>query len=77
MTQIGSFVKCLVQCTIHSFYAQEGTVTEKYKLLIKLEEDTDFKGSCSSCRTVVRDLGFRWKKTRTNRGVLIESVYRT
>ncbi|KDQ71559.1 hypothetical protein L798_09467 [Zootermopsis nevadensis] len=72
ITETEDFDKCVVRCSIHNFYAQEGTVPTVAKLLVKLKESTDFKGNCSSLRRIIRDLGFRWKKTRLNRGVLIE-----
>jgi hypothetical protein len=53
-------------------YAQEGTVPTIAKLLVKLKDSINFKGGSSSLRKIVRDLGFRWKQTMTNRGVLIE-----
>lgn len=39
-------------------------------LLQKLKEDTGFK---NSSRLILKDLGFRWRKTQNNRKILIEN----
>jgi hypothetical protein len=41
-----NFDKCVVQRTIHNFYAQEGTVPAIAKLLAKLKKGIHFKGGC-------------------------------
>jgi hypothetical protein len=41
---------------------------------VKLNESMDFKGSCSSLKGMVRDLGFRWKKTNTYIRILTEKA---
>jgi hypothetical protein len=43
MTEIEDFVKCVVWCFFHSFFAEEGTVPTIAKLLVK--ENIDFKRS--------------------------------
>jgi hypothetical protein len=70
-TETDNFDKCVVQDNIHNFYAQERNLSTT-KLLVRLKESTGFKENCSSLRITFRDLSFRWKKNRTNRGILIE-----
>jgi hypothetical protein len=42
------------------------------KLLPKLRETINFKGDNTSLKLLLRKVGFKWKKTRNNRGTLIE-----
>ena len=72
ITDIDDFDSGLIRRTIHNFYAVEQSVPTLKRLVQKLREKNDFTGSVSSLRTIIKNLGFRWKKTRTNRGVLIE-----
>jgi hypothetical protein len=46
LTETNNFNKCVGWRTIHDFYAQEGTVPITAKLLVKIEEIADFKGTC-------------------------------
>jgi hypothetical protein len=69
ITEIDNFDKFVVWCTIHNFCAHEGTVPAVAILLVKFKESIYFKGGCSGFRGIVRDLSFRLKKTRTDRGV--------
>jgi hypothetical protein len=67
ITEIDDFVKCIVWCLIHKFYAQKGTVPAVVKLFEKLKENIDFEGIYSGCRRFVGDLNCRCKKTRADR----------
>jgi hypothetical protein len=83
ITEIDNLDKCVVRRTIHSLYAQEGTVPTIAKLLVKLKDSINFKGGCSSLRKIIRDLGFRWKRPGQTEGCSLKGtiydlcVYRT
>ncbi|XP_023718473.1 uncharacterized protein LOC111870421 [Cryptotermes secundus] len=50
----------------------EETVPTVGKLLPKLRETINFKGGSTSLKLILRKIGFKRKKTRNNRGALIE-----
>jgi hypothetical protein len=54
--------------TVHDFYTQEETVPTVRKLLPKPKETIHFKGESTSLKLMLRKVGFKWKKTRNNRG---------
>ena len=45
---------------------------ERSRLHEKIVREMGFKGSVSSCRRVIRRLGFRWRRSKDNRKILIE-----
>jgi hypothetical protein len=72
VTDIDDFDKCVIQLTIHEFYVQEKTLPAIPKLLPKLRDRINFNSGSTSLRNIVKELGFLWKKTRSNRAVLIK-----
>ena len=72
VTDLDDFDKAAIRRTVHNFYIQEGTVPTIPKLLIYLKKNIGYKGGSTSLRTIIKDIGFKWKKTKTNRRVLIE-----
>lgn len=44
------------------------------KLLAKLKQDVNFQGAKTSLQAIVKNLGFKWRKTETNRKILIEKT---
>jgi hypothetical protein len=62
-TDIDDVNKCVIQHTIHEFYVQEKMSPTIPKLLPKLRNRINFKGGSTSLRNIVKELGFRWKKT--------------
>jgi hypothetical protein len=69
VTDIEVFDKCVIRRTINEFCVQEKMSATISKLLPKLNDRINFKGSSTSLRNIVKELGFLWKK---NRMVLIE-----
>lgn len=69
---IDEFDECVVRRTVYGFYITEKRVPTVDSLRRKLAELIGFTGGNTTLRALLRRLGFRWKKTRTNRCVLIE-----
>lgn len=57
---------------IYNFHKTEDSVITIKKLREKLNKDYGWNGGCTSLRSIVKELGFRWKKTPNNRKLLIE-----
>jgi len=72
VTDFDEFDKTVIRRTVHDFYVTEKCVPTIVKIRLKLGEAIGYTGSSSSLRTILRDLGFRWRRTRNNRKVLIE-----
>lgn len=71
ITGINDFDKGVIKRCIHKFHKTNKELPTVSKLLVKLRNDLDFRGSYTSLRRIIKDLGFRWRKTERNR-VLIE-----
>lgn len=50
----------------------ENIVPTLKTILTKFREATGYKGSYESLRKIIKSLGFRWRKTKTNRKILME-----
>lgn len=72
MTALDDFDLCVVRRVIHEFHSTEKELPTLKGILRVLKEKINYKGSVSSIRTIIRDLGFRWKKTQNNRKLLME-----
>jgi transposase len=72
VTDTDDFDKCVIRRTVHEFYVQEKASPTIPKLLPKLGNRINFKCGTTSLRNIVKELGFRWKKMRNNREVLIK-----
>lgn len=72
VTDIDDFDKCVIRRKIYNFYKSERSLPSLKLLKNTLAEDLNFKGSVSSLRTIIKELGFKWKKIENNRKILIE-----
>lgn len=72
VTDIDDFDKCVIRRTVNNFYKTEKSLPTLNLLKNKLSKDLNFIGSVSSLRTIIKELGFKWKKIENNRKVLIE-----
>lgn len=72
VTNIDSFDQGVIKRIIHNFHVTEKELPTIGKLLTKLKDDLNFQGSAASLRRILKTLGFKWKRTDTNRKVLIE-----
>ena len=57
---------------IHNFHNTENERVTSKRLHEKIVREIGFKESVSSCRRVIRRLGFRWRRSKDNRQILIE-----
>lgn len=57
---------------IIDFYVTEKQVPTLRRIHRKFAEEYNYSGSRESLRKVIRKMGFRWRKTRTNRKLLME-----
>lgn len=72
VTGLDNFDECAVRRIVHNFYKTEKCVPTVETLREKLKEDLNYEGGKTSLRKILRNLGFRWRKTKTNRKILIE-----
>lgn len=70
--EVDEFDLGVVRRKIHEFYSMKKEIPTLQKLLLVLQEEIDFKGSRETLRKILRKIGFRYKKTQSNRKVLIE-----
>ncbi|CAB3232287.1 unnamed protein product [Arctia plantaginis] len=74
ITDIDLFDQGVIKRCIHNFHKTEKEMPTINKLLAKLKRDINFRGAKTSLKTIVKNLGFKWRKTETNRMVLIEKT---
>lgn len=74
VTNIDNFDQGVIKRAIHNFHVTNKEIPTVKKLLVKLKSDINFQGSATSLRRIIKELGFRWKKTETNRKILIEKT---
>lgn len=72
VTGIDSFDQGVIKRCIHNFHVTEKELPTIGQLLKKLKADINFEGSATSLTRILTELGFKWKKTETDRKVLIE-----
>ncbi|XP_054279076.1 uncharacterized protein LOC128997462 [Macrosteles quadrilineatus] len=71
-TCIDDFDKCVIRLTIYNFHLQKNCLPTVNLLLQELRESIDFKGGKTTLRIVLSEMGFKWRKTKTNRKLLAE-----
>lgn len=72
VTGLDAFDRSVVKRCVHNFHKTEKELPTIKKIKEKLERDIDFKGSNTSLRTILKNMGFKWRKTQDNRKLLIE-----
>lgn len=73
ITGLDDFDKCAVRRTIYNFHLQKKCFPTVKLLLVELRDSINFEGQKSSLKTILKDLGFKWRKTQNNRKLLIET----
>lgn len=71
-TELDEFDQALVRRIIHNFYIDEKRSPTINGLRLKLAEQINFQGKNTSVRKIIKKLGFKWQKTKSNRKILIE-----
>lgn len=69
---LDDFDKCALRRIIHNFRNNMGELPTLKTLLPLVRSDLNFSGGTSTLRKIIRSMGFRWRKTKNNRRVLIE-----
>ncbi|XP_054288006.1 uncharacterized protein LOC129003735 [Macrosteles quadrilineatus] len=73
VTGVDDFDKALIRRLVYEFHIQHKILPTVSLLHEELKKQIDFKGSKSSLRRILKELGFRWRKTQNNRKMLIET----
>jgi len=71
-TDIDEFDKCVIRRTINEFHTTENERPTLQSLLSVLKKRINFSGGKWALWKIIRDLGFRWRKSENNRKILIE-----
>lgn len=71
---IDDFDKGVIRRMIHNFYIVKKQLPTLLRLHNQLKIDINFIGGTSSLYRIIKSLGFRWRKTETNKRLLIEKI---
>ena len=69
---VDDFDRCAIRNKIHEFYTVRRQLPTIAKLRESLKDDLKFDGSVSLLRNIVKELGFKWKRSQGRRKVIIE-----
>lgn len=73
VTGLDGFDLGAIRRIINNFYLTENCLPTLPKIKLKLAREIEFSGSITSLRRILKTMGYRWKKTRTNKHILMES----
>ena len=69
---VDDFDRCAIRNKIHEFYTVRRQLPTIAKLHESLKDDIKFDGSVSLLCNIVKELGFKWKRSQGRRKVIIE-----
>ncbi|KAK4882287.1 hypothetical protein RN001_005606 [Aquatica leii] len=72
--EISDFDKGILKRVIHNFHMTDGTVPSLKTILLKFKDAVEFEGGRETLRKIIHDIGFRWRKTKSNRQILMEKT---
>lgn len=72
ITGLDDFDQCVVRRIINNFYLLEKCLPTIPKIRTTLEREINFQGSASSVGRIIKKLGYKWKKTNSNKRILME-----
>jgi len=72
VTGLDDFNMCVVRRLVYNFHFEHKRLPTTELLLDQLKDRIDFKGGKSSLRSILKTLGFTWRRTQNNRKLLIE-----
>jgi hypothetical protein len=75
VTELNEFDLCVVRRTVYDFNKTEKQIPKTAALKKKLHELIGFNGSLPSLRSILKNMGFRWRTKKSNRKLLIEKNY--
>lgn len=73
ITGLDDFDLGVVRRIVNNFYLIEKCLPTINKIHLKMQADMNFTGSKTSVRRILKKLGYKWKKTKTNKSILMES----
>lgn len=73
VTGLDEFDLGVVRRIVNNFYLVEKCLPTVQKIQQKMAVEMNFRGSKTSVRRVLKKIGFRWRKTKTNKRILMES----
>lgn len=73
VTGIDDFDTGVVRRIVNNFYVTEKCLPTLKKIRVKLQKEINFTGSVMSVWRILKNMGYRWKKTKTNKHLLMES----
>lgn len=71
-TNLDDFDRCTLRRLIRNYYLVEKKIPTLKRIHRKFSEDDYYTGSIESLRKEILSVGFRWRKTKTNRKLLME-----
>jgi hypothetical protein len=75
ITGLDEFDLCVLRRTVCDFYKTEKQAPTTAALKKKLHELIGFNGSLPCLRSILKNMGFRWRTTKSNRKLLIPERY--
>jgi hypothetical protein len=63
LKSVDDFDRCAIRNKIHEFYTVRRQLPTIAKLHESLKDDIKFDGSVSLLRNIVKELGFKWKRS--------------
>lgn len=73
VTGLDDFDLGVVRRIVNNFYLVDKCLPTVNKIQQKMQESMNFRGSKTSVRRILRRIGYRWRKTKTNKRILMES----
>lgn len=73
ITGLDDFDVGVVQRIVNNFYSTEKCLPILKRIQMKLGNEINFVGSIDSLTRILKSIGYRWKKTKTNKHILMES----
>jgi transposase len=69
---VDDFDSGVIRNIIYSYHLQKKEFPTLGKLLPIIRSETNFDGQITSLRSVIKEIGFKWGKTKDNKNILCE-----
>lgn len=73
VTGLDDFDIGVVRRIVNNFYLTDRCLPTIKRIRVKLRNEIGFSGSATSLGRILKNIGYRWRKTRSNKRVLMES----
>ena len=74
VTEANCYDQLVIRRIVHTFHVVEGKLPTLIQLVKKLKTEINFSGSTTSLQTLLKNLGFKYKRTEDNKKILIENT---